>query len=86
MDIQQLMQILQGNPQLLMQLIQALMQAGIVAPGPKMQGMGGGRPQPGPMQPTPGGGPAGAAGGPGVGIGRAAMAAGGGGRPSGLMR
>jgi hypothetical protein len=98
MNLQQLMQILQQNPQLMMELIQGLIQAGICLPGPKMQGAGGqapggpgmpppgagGPPRPAGMQPTPGGGPAGPQGGPGMGMARAgAMGAG---RPGGLMR
>jgi hypothetical protein len=95
MGMEQIMQALQQNPQLMMQLVQMLIQAGICAPGPKlqqMQGAGGGMappgaggpPRPQGMQPTPGGGPAGAQGGSGMGMGRAAAM--GAGRPGGLMR
>jgi len=93
MGIEQIMQALQQNPQMLIQLVQMLIRAGICAPGPKMQGMGagappgapgGGPPRPAGMQPNPGGGPAGPQGGPGMGMARAgAMGAG---RPGGLMR
>ena len=94
MDVQQLMQLLQGNPQLFQQLLQILMQAGIVAPGPKMQGAGGppqgGRPGGPPGGMPPGGGrpqmpqgppqrPMGRPGGPPQGGG--GMMQGGGGRP-----
>ena len=83
MGIEQIMQALQANPQMLMQLVQMLIQAGICAPGAKMQGAGGGGMPPGGpaggMQ--PGGGPPGMAGGPGAGRGQM-----GGGRPAGLMR
>jgi len=92
MGIEQLIQVLQQNPQLMIELVQMLIQAGICAPGPAMQGGGpgmpppgaGGPPRPAGMQPMPGGGPAGPQGGPGMGMARAgAMGAG---RPGGLMR
>ena len=93
MGLQEIMAALQQNPQLMVQLIQMLIQAGIVLPGPKMQGAGGEMPgggmppggqRPPGMQPNPGGGPAGPQGGPGMGMARAgAMGAG---RPGGLMR
>lgn len=61
MTIEQLMQILQSQPDLLQQLVMALLQAGIVAPGPAMQGAGGpqGPPPPGAMPPGAGGPPPG---------------------------
>ena len=96
MSPEQLIQILTQNPQLLQQLVQMLISAGICLPGPKMGGQGGGRGEmpggglppggqrPRGMQPNPGGGPAGPQGGPGMGVARAsAMGAG---RPAGLMR
>ena len=74
MTIEQLMQALQQNPQLMVQLIQMLIQAGICTPGPRMQGGGApggvppGAPPRGPGGPGgPGGGPPGPAGGPGRG-------------------
>ena len=64
MTMEQIMQAIQQNPQLLIQLVQALMQAGLVLPGPALQqGPGGGAM-------TPGGGPPGPGGGPGAGAGQ----------------
>ena len=55
MGIEQLVQLLQSNPELMKQLVEMLIQAGIVTPGPAMQG---GPPQGGmpPQGPPPQGG------------------------------
>ena len=61
MGMEQIMAAIQQNPQILQQLVQMLIQAGIVLPGPKMQGAGGpgGPPGMSPQGPPPGGPPGG---------------------------